>query len=65
VGHTANVTNGVDALLRSNQWRVTYFRKSHVLARALAERVFAYVRGAVQEGRHTRPISAHLDFAGA
>jgi hypothetical protein len=38
---------------------------STTLARAQAERVFAYVRGAVLKGRHIRPVSALLDTAGA
>jgi hypothetical protein len=35
------------------------------LARELAERIFAYVRGAVHEGRAVYPVSALLNFAGA
>jgi hypothetical protein len=66
--HSAQCKGGSTAEIQRRYARVLVGIRSELsvtLARALAERVFAYVRGAVQKGRHTRPISAHLDFAGA
>jgi hypothetical protein len=66
--HSAQCRGGTSKEIERRRARVLVDIRSELsvtLARALAERVIAYVRGAIQSGRCTRPISAHLDFAGA
>jgi hypothetical protein len=66
--HSAQCSGGSqDEIARRRARLVVHIRSdlSITLARELAERIFAYVRGAVHEGRAVYPVSALLDFAGA
>lgn len=66
--HSAQCKGGSMKEIQRRRARVLVDIRSELsvtLARALAERVFAYVRGAVLKGRHISPVSALLDTAGA
>jgi hypothetical protein len=66
--HSAQCSGGSqEEIARRRAHTVVHIRSdlSVSLARELAERVFAYIRGAILKGRTVHPVSALLDFAGA